>query len=97
MGPTSKKFLLAAIVPILAMAAGCASTGDGGTVASADFNDDPDRIICEKVQPTGSRLTERVCKTAREWELDAERTEEFRRNMQHKGLQPAPGGASSSP
>jgi hypothetical protein len=96
MGPTSKKILLAAVLAALAMAAGCASAPDAGS-AAADFNDDPDRIICRTFQETGSRLKERVCKTAREWDREAEFSEDMKRSLQHSGIEPASGPTEGRP
>lgn len=54
----STGFLLAGAAPALAQAA-----DTSGSKA------DPNRIVCERYEETGSRLgSRRVCKTAREWE-----------------------------
>lgn len=37
--------------------------------------DDTSKRVCRIVTPTGSRFTARVCKTAAEWERDAEKVE----------------------
>lgn len=84
-----KRIRLAAAPLALVLAAGCASTGDEQTAAAADFNDDPDRIVCRTFQELGSRLKDRVCKTAREWDREAEFNEDMKRSMQHSGIEPS--------
>jgi hypothetical protein len=51
-----------------------------GAVAAADQpekknSDDPNRRICKMVIPTGSRMGERVCRTAAEWQHDQDEAE----------------------
>jgi len=60
-------------------AVGCSTTsGNGSSVAgepvedppfltSAEVHKDPDRIVCRRHMPTGSRVSERICMTARQW------------------------------
>ena len=75
------------LVPLL-FAAGC-STDSGSKKASAapeegaeylsaaDVRKDPDRVICKRQKPTGSRISEKVCMTARQWQAatdDSQRT-----------------------
>lgn len=43
------------------------ATDDPEYLSSADVNRDPDRIICRRQRPTGSRLSEKICMTARQW------------------------------
>lgn len=63
---------------MLFLAVGCsASSGtrtqaaddatDPEYLSAADVNRDPDRIICRRQRPTGSRISERICMTARQW------------------------------
>ena len=47
--------------------AGKAPAEDPGSLTSADVYKDPDRIICRRERPTGSRISEKVCMTARQW------------------------------
>lgn len=60
------------------LVAACATTTDTedtayrqareeGTVTGV--NENGDRVRCERIRETGSRFTERVCRTEREWEL----------------------------
>jgi hypothetical protein len=52
------------------------------SVAAADQpakkknSDDPNRRICKMVIPTGSRMGERVCRTAAEWQSDQDKAEQ---------------------
>jgi hypothetical protein len=38
-------------------------------------SDDPNRRICKMVIPTGSRMGERICKSAAEWQKDQDAAE----------------------
>lgn len=56
--------------------AACATTADDGARRVAQdegrvtgINEDGERVRCERIRETGSRFTERVCRTEREWEL----------------------------
>ncbi len=37
-------------------------------LSAADARKDPDRIICRRHKPTGSRISEKICMTARQWQ-----------------------------
>ena len=64
---------------LLFVFAGCSTTGgstasggkvpaeDPGSLTSADVYKDPNRMICRRERPTGSRISEKVCMTARQW------------------------------
>lgn len=62
---------------VLFLAVGCSTSGTGTQAAgdtadpeylsSADVNRDPDRVICRRQRPTGSRISEKICMTARQW------------------------------
>jgi hypothetical protein len=53
---------------------------------------DPNRIICEKVQETGSRLNvRRVCLTAQQWEDQKRRDRENLQDAQQRSLEPNKG------
>lgn len=67
------------LAPLLLVAVGCST--DSGTksaggvpaegseyVSAADVRKDPDRVICKRQKPTGSRISEKVCLTARQWQ-----------------------------
>ena len=63
---------------ILFFAIGCSTTPgskdskksaqeDPTTLTSAEVFRDPDRMICRRERPTGSRISEKICMTARQW------------------------------
>ncbi len=73
----------------LFVAAGCAATADTATVGgdtgeqlAARVADDG--LICRNIRPIGSRISERVCMTAEQWEraaeADRDAVEETQRN-----------------
>lgn len=77
----------------LALAAGCGSTPDappapGGYASVEQIEGDPDRMVCERRKETGSRLSSRVCKTAREWEQERIDNQEAIRNATRSGVRP---------
>ena len=41
---------------------------EAGYLTSAEVHEDPDRIICRRHKPTGSRISEKICMTARQWQ-----------------------------
>ena len=46
-------------------------------------------MVCKRQKETGSRLSSRVCKTAREWEQERLDNQEAIRNVPRSGLPPA--------
>jgi hypothetical protein len=79
------------VMASLAFAAGCASSPDTppGAYASIDqIEGDPDRMVCRQQKETGSRLSTRVCKTAREWEQERRENQEAIRNATRSGMPP---------
>ena len=78
----------------LAVIAGCASTPDDAPGASGyasieQIEGDPDQMVCRRQKETGSRLTSRVCKTAREWEQERLDNQEAIRNATRSGVRPS--------
>ena len=84
--PTTRSLTLVILVAAAAFAAGC-STDSGTKTASsadpaqeteylstADVRKDPDRIICRRHKPTGSRISEKICMTARQWQQASDDT-----------------------
>lgn len=76
----TRSLLPTILVAAAALATGC-STDSGSKKASssdpvqeteylsaADARKDPDRIICRRHKPTGSRISEKICMTARQWQ-----------------------------
>jgi len=71
----------AACAVILSAAPALAQTQDGQKPAKSD----PNRIICEKIQETGSRLNARkVCMTAQQWEEQRRRDRENLQDAQQR-------------
>ena len=82
--------LLLGILSLAAVAAGCSGTHTRGGTAAAEAGD-PDNanyvaradsekseeLICRREQPTGSRISERVCLTAEDWDKIAEQSQEM--------------------
>jgi starvation-inducible outer membrane lipoprotein len=69
----------------LVLLAGCASSpdpmpGSSGYASVEQIEGDPDRMVCQRQKETGSRLSTRVCKTAREWEQERLENQEAMRN-----------------
>ena len=77
----------------LGLIAGCASSPDAqpataGYASTAQIEGDPDRMVCKRQKETGSRLSSRVCKTAREWEQERLDNQEAIRNATRSGMRP---------
>ena len=67
----------ALVAAALFVIAGCATTSNDATAEASDsaaslsraeVYKDPDRMICRREKPTGSRISEKICMTAREWQ-----------------------------
>lgn len=80
------RILAPLVLAAAALSAGC-STDSGGKKAdsadpaqeteylsAAEVRKDPDRIICRRHKPTGSRISEKICMTARQWHQASEDT-----------------------
>ena len=77
---TTKSGLLP--IAILVLSAGCASQGEpaaeattamnvtdsGAVVEAAPEEKKSTKLICRRIKPTGSRMTERVCMRPAQWE-----------------------------
>lgn len=48
--------------------ASASSVDDNEYLSAAEVRQDPDRIICRRHKPTGSRISEKICMTARQWQ-----------------------------
>lgn len=69
---------------MLFLAVGCATSSDTrtpvdevaaddpGYLSNADVLREPDKVICRRHKPTGSRLSEKICMTARQWQQMSE-------------------------
>jgi hypothetical protein len=79
-----------ALTLALMMMVACASSPDAASEGtSAAVEGDPDRMICRREKDTGSRLSSRTCKTAREWEEERERNQEAMRNANKSPVGPS--------
>ena len=83
-----------AVLLSLTLVAGCGSTPDAppapaGYASVGQIEGDPDRMVCKRQKETGSRLSSRVCKTAREWEQERLDNQEAIRNATRSGMRPS--------
>jgi len=88
----SVKTILAAVAcaTLLPAAPAAAQTQPDGQKPAKQT--DPNRVICEKVQETGSRLNSRkVCMTAQQWEEQRRRNREDLQDAQQRSLEPNSG------
>lgn len=79
MNPAIKLTWTSVTLLLLFLFVGCATTEssngsavkkpaeDPASLTSADVYKDPNRMICRRERPTGSRISEKVCMTARQW------------------------------
>lgn len=99
MTPTNKIFTAFGLVFAMTITGACASSPESTPTSygtSAAIEGDPDRMVCRRVKETGSRLSSRTCKTAREWEEERLANQEEMRNAQRggavRGDMPSAGG-----
>jgi hypothetical protein len=78
------------------LAAGCASSGNQASgpdtselATTQQIEGDPNRMVCRRENDTGSRLSKRTCKTAREWEQERLDNQEAIRNATRSGSRPS--------
>ena len=76
----------AVILAIAAAASACSATGtrsaSGGGAEEqsnyvADTGKEEEQLVCRREQPTGSRISERICLTAEDWEKIAQQSQEM--------------------
>jgi hypothetical protein len=60
-------------------------------------SEDPNRRICKMVTPTGSRMGERVCRSAAEWQADSDRARREYEETRDSLVSPPCGGAMACP
>jgi hypothetical protein len=60
------------------------SAQEGEYLSAADVRKDPDRIICRRHKPTGSRISEKICMTAGQWQAASDSAERFLKGAQRK-------------
>lgn len=82
----TRSLLALIIITAAALASGCST--DSGTkkatssdpaqeteyLSAAEVRKDPDRVICRRHKPTGSRISEKICMTARQWQQASDDT-----------------------
>ena len=69
-----------------------AQTQEANQPAPTSKSKDPNRVICEKVQDTGSRIGgKRICMTAAQWEEQRRRDREYVEDAQQRSLEPNSG------
>lgn len=97
--------LVAASGVVFAGHAPAAGFGSSATDASAQAQEgsakkDRSRRVCHTIRPTGSRLSNRVCRTPEEWERSRDRAQEGLLEMQFEQstqYEQAPRGIGDSP
>jgi len=76
------------MLSLAAIAAGCSGTGtrsapaDNRTSEEASYlakaeTQESEKLICRREQPTGSRISERVCMTADDWDKIEQQSQEM--------------------
>ena len=87
----------AAILGIAAIAAACSTTsgsapagsgtsGDASYLAKADA-EEKETLICRRERPTGSRISEKICLTAEDWEQIEQQSQEMLNRATRKAQQ----------
>lgn len=51
------------------------ATNEVTYLTPAEVRKDPDRIVCRRHKPTGSRISEKICMTARQWQQAADESQ----------------------
>ena len=89
----SSATLLVAMTASLAFAApALAQAQNSGQPAPASKDKDPNRLICQRVEETGSRVASRkVCMTAQQWEEKRRADREFLEDAQQRSIEPNSG------
>ena len=87
----------AAILGVAAIAAGCSTTSgsaQAGTGTSEDANylaradsEEKETLICRRERPTGSRISEKICLTAEDWEKIEQQSQEMLNRATRKAQQ----------
>lgn len=77
---------------LLSAAPAVAQTQPTTSAAPTSKAKDPNRVICEKVKDTGSRIGgKRICMTAAQWEEQRRRDREYVEDAQQRSLEPNSG------
>jgi ABC-type sugar transport system substrate-binding protein len=92
-----KLFAVIAFTTAIAFAGqGAMAAGDPQAAAGQAANpikNDTGKRVCRVVTPTGSRFTQRVCKTAEEWQKDADNAQNQIDGFHRSGEASITGGA----
>jgi hypothetical protein len=77
------------VAALLALpAAAAASDGDAKAKARKD---DPNRMVCRSIMPSGSRISQRTCRSKADWDRDERETQDAALNQQNgPGYRPPP-------
>ncbi len=74
---------VAVVLAVAAISTGCSTTAadnrasdDARYLASAEA-EDSEKLICRREQPTGSRISERICLTAADWDKIERQSQEM--------------------
>jgi hypothetical protein len=85
-----------AILAIAAIVSACSATGSrseaGGSAAQetnyvAKAEPEEEQLICRREQPTGSRISERICLTAEDWYKIEQQSQEMLNRTTRKAQQ----------
>lgn len=83
------KFCIFALVLALAAPAAAQNAGAASSPSKASKTPDPDRLICERQEETGTRLGgKKVCKTAATWADERREDRENTERIQRQGTNP---------
>ena len=87
----------ATILAVAAIASGCSTTPESpsaGNGASEEANylakadtEDKETLICRRERPTGSRISEKICLTAEDWEKIEQQSQEMLNRATRKAQQ----------
>ena len=87
----------ATILAVAAIASGCSTTpespsagngasGEANYLAKAD-TEDKETLICRRERPTGSRISERICLTAEDWDKIEQQSQDMLNRATRKAQQ----------
>jgi len=84
--------LVAASGALLFASPAFAQTQANTQPAPASKGKDPNRVICEKVEDTGSRVASaKICMTAQQWEEKRRADREYLEDAQQRSIEPNSG------
>lgn len=90
----------ASLVLVASLSAGCSTTDatsarasstgtseDTDYVARVEPEEEKERLICRREKPTGSRISEKICLTAEDWERIEQQSQEMLNRTTRKAQQ----------